>query len=181
MTTTAQTPGRHWGNLILSLLEIVVGVLLIIDPLGFSSAIIVTSGIILTLVGIYFLFNYFRHPIELAATTFDLAKGLGLTLFGVFCITRSGWFISTFPLLSVLFGLMLLIGGICKIQWATDMLRFKQKRWYIPMINAVATLVLALLILLNPFTSAGVLWSFIAISMIASAMLDIITFLTDRK
>jgi len=51
----------------------------------------------------------------------------------------------------------------------------------VALIGAVLTLVFALLILANPFASTAFLWTFIAISLIVEAVLDILAFTFGRK
>ena len=94
---------------------------------------------------------------------------------------RSNWFIVTFPLLTVIYGVLTLLGGINKIQWAIDMLRAKQKYWFVAIISAVLTLVFSALILANPFASTAVLWTFIAVTLIVEAVIDIVAFILGRK
>ena len=94
---------------------------------------------------------------------------------------RSNWFIVTFPLLTVIYGVLTLLGGINKVQWAIDMLRAKQKYWFVAIISAVLTLVFSALILANPFASTAVLWTFIAATLIVEAVIDIVAFILGRK
>ena len=94
---------------------------------------------------------------------------------------RSDWFILTFPLLTVLYGVMALVCGICKVQWAADMLRSKQKYWYVGAIAAFLTIVFACLILANPFAATATLWTFVGVTMIVEAAADCAAFFLGRK
>lgn len=76
---------------------------------------------------------------------------------------------------------MTLLGGINKVQWAIDMLRAKQKYWFVAIISAVLTLLFSALILANPFASTAVLWTFIAVTLIVEAVIDIVAFILGRK
>lgn len=76
---------------------------------------------------------------------------------------------------------MNLVFGISKFQWAIDMLRQKQKFWFVALIGAALTLVFAILILINPFASTTVLWTFIAITLIVEAVVDIVAYILGRK
>ena len=87
----------------------------------------------------------------------------------------------TFPLLTVLYGILTLVSGVSKVQWAVDMLRAKQKYWFVEVISAVLTIICAILILTNPFTSTAFLWTFIGVSMIVEAVVDVIAFFLGRK
>ena len=94
---------------------------------------------------------------------------------------KAEWFIITFPILTVFYGVLTLVGGISKIQWAVDMYRQKQSYWYIEVLGAVLTILFAILILTNPFASTAILWTFIGISLIAEAIIDILAFVLGRK
>ncbi len=169
------------GSIISCIFEVVVGILLLIDPVGFTSAVIVVFGIVLVVLGIFNVIRYFRMEPHVAAQDGALATGLIYTIFGLFCTFRSDWFISVFPVLTVLYGIIALISGVAKIQWAIDMLRTKRKYWYIEVINAALTIVIAILILANPFTSTSVLWTFIGITMIIEAAIDVVAIIMGKK
>lgn len=68
-----------------------------------------------------------------------------------------------------------------KVQWAIDLLRLKQKYWFIAMIGAVCTLLFGILILANPFESTAILWTFIAVTLIVEAVVDILTLVFGRR
>ena len=172
---------RSTGNLLTCIFEILVGILLLIDPVGFTSGIIVAFGIVLAVIGAISLFRYFREDAETASQESGLAKGIIFVIFGLFCAFKSEWFIVTFPLLTVLYGILTLVSGVSKAQWAVDMLRAKQKYWFVEVISAVLTIICAILILTNPFTSTAFLWTFIGVSMIVEAVVDVIAFFLGRK
>lgn len=172
---------RNTGNLLTCIFEVLTGILLLINPVGFTSAIIVIFGIVIAIIGSRSLFRYFHTDPEMAARESGLAKGLIYVIFGLFCVFKSEWFIITFPLLTVLYGILALISGVSKVQWAVDMLRTKQKYWYIEVIGAALTLIFAVLILANPFATTAVLWTFIGITMIVEAVVDVLAFALGRK
>lgn len=172
---------RSSGSLIMCIAEVLIGVLLLVDPVGFTSGIIIALGLILALNGIRHTVRYFREDPQIAALDGNLSKGLICLLSGLFCIFNSNWFIVTFPILTMVYGIATLLTGISKVQWAVDMFRLKQKYWFIAIIGAVLTLVFALLILFDPFSSTAILWTFIAISLIIEAVIDVITFIFGKK
>ena len=172
---------RNAGNFLMCLSEIVVGILLLIDPVSFTSGIIITLGILLAVFGIVYIIGYFRTPPEEAAQKNGLAIGLVAISVALVCIFRTGWYIAAFPLITVFYGVIILLFGISKIQWAVDMLRLKQEYWFVALIGAALSLVFAAFVLINPFSSTVFLWNFIAISLIIAAVVDILTFLFGMK
>lgn len=158
----------------MSLCELIVGILLLIDPVGFTTGIIVFLGIVFTVIGIAGVVQYFRTPPERAALEQSLTRGLAGVLVGIFFITESKWFIATFPFLTVVCGIGLLFLGIAKIQQTVDMVRLKIKKWFWAAIGAALTIICAVIVLSNPFAGTSALWIFMAVALIAEAVVDII-------
>ena len=61
------------------------------------------------------------------------------------------------------------------------MLRMKVKLWYYAAISAAVTLLVAMVILMDPFTTTAVLWNFIAVGLIVEAVADILAMLFSAK
>lgn len=167
---------RSMGNLLVSIVELLVGVLLFINPAGVTVGVIIAAGVILILNGIYQIARCFLIEPEEAAQERNLFKGLCAILLGLFCAFDSRWFIDTFPALTVIYGIASLVTGIRKLQWAVDMIRQEQRYWLAEMLGAVLTLVLAVLILCVPFRSVDVQWYFVSVSLIVAAAVDALNF-----
>ena len=168
---------KNGGSILMCVLEILVGVLLLLDPTGFTSSIIIAAGAALILYGAICIVRYFRADAAEGALRQNLFKGLLLLLGGLFCVLRSKWFVDTFPLLTILYGIGLLISGVGKIQWMADMIRFGRKRWYLPAISAALSLIFAAIILCSPTA----LWSFLGIVLIVEAVFDIVAIALGGK
>ncbi len=176
-----KTLKENTGGIVMCLFEILVGILLLINPVSFTSGIIIGLGVILLALGAMGVIAYFRlEPIE-AARRQTLTKGLVIITAGLFCIFQTHWFIVTFPLLTILYGVIILLTGIAKIQWAVDMLRMKKPNWFLAAIASALSILLAIIILLNPFSSTIFLWRFVAITLILGAILDILALIFSRK
>ncbi len=165
---------RNLNVILISLLEVLIGVLLLVNPVGFTSTIIIAFGIALLVGGVVSVVGYFRAtPVE-ASLTRALVKGLAMLLAGAFFVIRPTWLIATFPVLTILYGIVILLGGLYKVQWFADALRMKTGRWFFYAINAAVSIICAFVILANPFASTLALWIFIGISLIVEAVLDLI-------
>lgn len=173
---------KHNANVILlCLFEALIGVLLVVDPIGFTSGIIIAFGIGLLFAGLICVLGYFRSdPIE-AALKGELVRGLSMLLAGSFCVLQPTWFIATFPLLTILYGVVIVIAGLCKVQWTIDALRLKTGRWFLPAISAVVSIICGFLVLSNPFETTLILWMFTGISLIVEAALDVVVLFFARK
>lgn len=169
------------NGIVMCLFEFIVGILLLISPVRFTAGIITVAGVVLAILGLIEVVNYFRTSPEEAALGQTLAKGLFSLLAGVVCIWKTEWFIATFPVLTMIYGVIILLAGISKIQLAVDMLRRKMKKWFWPAISAAVSIVCAVVILKSPFTSTTVLWMFTGASLIAEGVIDLITMIVGRK
>ena len=153
--------------------ELVVGILLLIDPFGFTSTVCVLLGIGMIGYSVLSLLQYFRAPTDEAIKNLELSRGLVFAALGLFFIFGNGLLIGILPTLTVMYGILMLILGTVKIQWAVDQLRLKVPRWYISAIDAALTIILAAIIIIDPFATDAILFKFIGISMIVSAVIDI--------
>lgn len=163
------------------LIELVIGIILLFRPVGFTNAIIVTVGVMLCLKAIKNIVDYFRAKPADASQDSLLTRGLLTLLAGLFCTFNSEWFIAAFPMITMLYGIFLLMLGMGKIQWMIDLLRLKDKKWFWAAIAAALTIIPALLIILNPFSSTAFLWTFVAVSLIVDAVMDTVSLFMTRK
>ena len=162
------------NGIVISLFEIFVGILLLVNPVGFTSGIVIGGGIVLCVGGLFCIFKYFATNIAEAALSENLAKGLLALVGGLFCIFKSEWFAIAFPVLTILYGIFMVVSGIGKVQWAVDLLRLK-KKWILPAVSAVLSLVFGFVILQSPFETAEVLWIFTGVTMIVEAIFDVVS------
>ncbi len=171
---------QYGTKAILCLCEIVVGVLLFMDPMGFTGTIIKVGGILLVISGVLTAVQYFRTSPAQASLSQGLAKALCALTFGLFCLFKTDWFLDTFPIITVIYGIVIVFTGIIRIQWMVDMLRMRINRWYLAGIGAVLSLIFGCVILANPFESTKLLWKFVAAAMIVNAVADLAAILFAR-
>ncbi len=170
----------RWGGIMVALCEVIVGVLLLIRPVAFTVGIVTALGILLLCVGILNVVSYFKSSPEEAKLKQSLARGLISILLGLFLIFKKKWLIAAFPLITMVYGVVTLVTGIVKIQWMADMIRQKAKRWVWVGLSAGLTIIGSIVILCNPFSSTVILWSFIAITLIVEAVIDLVAAIFSR-
>lgn len=132
-------------------------------------------GAVLLVAGIWCVIRYFTTPPAMATLEQQLTKGLISLLIGGFFLFRNEQVISIFPLLTQIYSIVILFTGMIKLQGGVDFLRLKQPFWYLPTISAVLSILLSVIILMNPFGSTVVLWRLAAVMLIADAVLDMVT------
>ena len=172
---------KNANALIISLFELLIGVLLLIDPAYFTSAIIIAVGTALSIIGVIGIIKYFKANAKEAAAKQLLFKGLIALVAGAFCIFRSYWFVATFPILTIIYGIAILVTGLGKVQSAVDLLRQKKDKWFWVAIAAAVSIICAVIILSSPFTTTAVLWIFTGVSLIVEAAFDILAIILNRS
>lgn len=172
---------ENMGNIIMCLGEILIGIILLIKPVGFTKTIIVGVGLILLVMGITNIVKYFKTNAIDAMKEQSLSTGLIFSSIGLFCTFRSNWFIATFPVLTILYGVIIFLVGLKKVQWAVDSIRLKRKYWYVVGINAILSIIFALIVMNNPFGTIEVLWQFTGIVLIVESVFDIIAITFDTQ
>lgn len=163
------------GGLLTAVCEAVIGVLLFIEPVGFTTSIITVVGVLLIVSGVVQMVKYFRDSPEDGARGRELTKGLLEVLAGFFCALEPEWFIDAFPVLTILYGVGDLVLGAVKVQLTVDMLRLGSGAWKWSALSTAVTLLCAAIILLNPFSSTSALWTFLAAALIAEAVFDLLS------
>ena len=163
------------GNILLCIAEIIVGVLLLVNPDAVTSAFIIGAGAVMILTGIVFCTLYFVGEAEKMVIKQLLFKGLLLIILGVLCVTQYGVLLAALPFVTWVYAIAMLILAAYKVQCTVDILRLSGIRWYFPAISAALAVVLALFILLNPNTAMKIVWGFMGVSIILEAGLEIAT------
>lgn len=176
-----KTLKENLNGIAICLFELIVGVLLLINPIGFTSGIVMFAGVVMMIHGLIEIVKYFKTNAKEAARGQSLVKGLIAILAGSFCTFKTEWFIVTFPVLTIIYGIVTLLTGIGKIQLTVDMLRQKNKKWFWAAINAVLSIVCAIVIMNSPFSSTAVLWIFTGVSLIIEGIFDIIILIAGGK
>ncbi|MGI5953453.1 HdeD family acid-resistance protein [Dysosmobacter sp.] len=168
-------------DVVLCIAELIAGILLLLDPVRFASTVITGAGLVLIVLGLIKVGNYFRTDAETAALGQLLTKGLISILAGAFCVMQWEWFFVTFPVLAMACGSLILLTGISKIQLAVDMVRLKNSQWRLAAVNAVLTLICAIVVLCNPFASTEVLWLFTGVTLVGVGIFDLAVVILRRK
>ncbi len=168
--------------LLYCVLQALVGVLILLDPKGFTSAIFKGAGVVLAIAGAAGVIRYFRTPVEAAAKEQLLTKGLLTVLLGIFAFFGTEWILEAFPVATALYGVLMLVVGVSKVQLVADTVRKKQSRWYLSAISAGITLACAAVVILDPFSTTAVLWKFTGIAILVDAVFDLVAvFLVKDK
>lgn len=169
------------ASLVSAVLEIAVGLLLIVNPAGFTSGIVIGLGVLLIIFGLLSIAQYFMSSPLDAAQHQGLSRGLMLLLFGALCALWSDRIVAVFPLLTVLYGVLLLMMSAAKVQVFVDMLRLRRENWGYAAVSAGVSLLLSVLVLINPFETTAVVFTLIGVTLLAEAVLDVLSVFMKKR
>ena len=160
---------RHMRELVIIVFLLAVGILLLVNPAAFASWLVKVAGLFLMVLGALRIIRYSRAEAEAAAKGQDFFIGIIAILGGLFCVIKTSWFLSVFPTLAVIYGLLQLVLGFSKVQRMVDFLRMKFSLWYLPAISALIYLVFGFIIVLHPDMTFMSIWVFTGVTMILEA------------
>ena len=128
-------------------------------------------GILVIMIGAFFLIGYFLRK-ELAAGNNDLIKGLVIVCIGIFICVKSELVVSVLP---VVLGIGVVLSGILKLQHAFDLKRMGFDTWVRIGLTAVVNIFIGLIVILNPFSTVAWLMRLVGIGFLFSVVTDLIT------
>lgn len=159
---------NYW---ILSVFCVVLGTALIIDPHFFTNAIGYVVGGLLVGYGVVELVKYFTKTKENPLYATGLVIGITLCAAGIFIIARPDFIPKV---IAVIFGLYMLISGICNLQDAINIRRAGLDSWKVSGIPAIITTVVGLVLLFDPLAPVNAALTLLGIALLVSGLSNII-------
>lgn len=155
-----------WENIIAAILAIVVGVLFIILPKDSADVLCLIAGILLIFAGAFTLVAYIFSGFFLGAHL--LIVGIMLILLGTFCLTNPE---NIMKVLTVLFGLYIVIDGTTSIVDSVYCAKAKIKGWGLLLVLAILSIGLGTAVMFSTFDTIMI---FAGCSLIIDGVCDII-------
>ena len=168
-------------SMILCIAELLIGIILLIKPVGFTSIIIICAGLGLMVKGLMEVVRYFRTTAKEASLQEGLSRGLVCLLVGAFCTFQSQWLMQAVSFSGIIYAVLIMLLGVEKIQNTVDARRLGRKTWFYPAISAVVSIVSVIVIFLNPFSIERNLLIFAGSILIAETALDVIGMVMGSK
>lgn len=163
-----------WRSLIVAFSAILLGLLFILTPQTSADVICYVAGILLLASGIAAVISYLASGRLFGS--YALVSGIVLLVCGVFCLLRPEIIQG---LLTVLFGVFLVIDGMMTLQDGVDCARTRLAGWWVPALLGAVTIVLGCVVLFGKFDSIMLL---AGISLIADGVFDlIVTFAFSKR
>lgn len=161
-----------YNAIITSLLYIMIGLVLIVNPETTALLLCNIIGSIFIVLGVISVIRYLILDITSRFYRNDFLFGVIEILIGIFIIYQKELVISFIPFI---FGLFIIISGISKFQDALDSFKFKYQYSWLYLILAIISIIFGILVLLNPFDSAKLLFIVIGVGLLYSGISDLFT------
>ncbi len=158
--------------ILLAVANIVLGVVMIIKPEDAVEFVCRAIGIVLAVWGVIRIINYFRVAVVEAFGSFGLVQGVALIAFGTYIAVAPRIMAEVF---AVMTAILVIIGGVIKIQYAVDLRRMTSEFWWIELVVAIALLVLGAIALFDPFSTPVALMIFVGISLVLDGVFDLVS------
>ncbi|MGN0345577.1 MAG: DUF308 domain-containing protein [Lachnospiraceae bacterium] len=141
------------GYVLLSVIFYIMGIIYMVIPFISPMALCMIGGLILIIYGIVKIMGYFSDDRYCLAFQYDLACGLLLIALGVIVLACN---MRVYQHLSSGLGLLILLDALLKIQMSKDAQRFGLETWKRILICNIIAGVLGILIIVKPFSAAGI-------------------------
>ena len=158
-------------SIISSLLLFLFGLVLAVNAEGFIKSITVAIGVILLLIGVFPVIDYFRYRKDGLGASVGLISGIFSIVCGLMLLINEDLLMILIP---VFIGVWMIINGINKIQVSFEIKDLGEKSWVITFIYSILIIVLGGYFIVNPISGATTVTSFIGIILCIYAVLDII-------
>ncbi len=158
-------------SIISSLLLFLFGLVLAVNAEGFIKSITVAIGVILLLIGVFPVIDYFRYRKDGLGASIGLISGIFSIVCGLMLLINEDLLMILIP---VFIGVWMIINGINKIQVSFEIKDLGEKSWVITFIYSILIIVLGGYFIVNPISGATTVTSFIGIVLCIYAVLDII-------
>lgn len=158
-------------SIISSVLLFLFGLILAVNAEGFIKSITVAIGVVLLLIGVFPVIDYFRYRKEGLGASVGLISGIFSIVCGLMLLINEDLLMILIP---VFIGVWMIINGINKIQVSFEIKDLGEKSWIITFIYSILIIVLGGYFIVNPISGATTVTSFIGIILCIYAVLDII-------
>ena len=158
-------------SMISSILLFLFGLILAVNAEGFIKSITVAIGVVLLLIGVFPVIDYFRYRKDGLGASVGLISGIFSIVCGLMLLINEDLLMILIP---VFIGVWMIINGINKIQVSFEIKDLGEKSWIITFIYSILIIVLGGYFIVNPISGATTVTSFIRIILCIYAVLDII-------
>lgn len=158
-------------SLITSTLLFLFGLFLILNAEGFIKSVSTIIGIVLLLIGLFPVIDYFRNKAEGILSNISLISGIFSIVCGLMLLFNDNMLLLLIP---IVIGVWMIINGINKVQIAFQIRDNNEKSWIITFIFSILIIVLGAYFIINPISGAKVVTQTLGIIICIYSLIDVI-------
>lgn len=159
------------ASIITSILLFAFGLVLIFNSEGFIKSISTIIGIILLIIGVLPVVDFFRYRRDTAISGISLISGIFSIVCGLMFLLNENMLMILIP---VFIGVWMIINGINKFQFAFQIKDQGEKTWLVTFIFSILIIVCGAYFIINPIRGAKLVSQTLGIIICIYAILDII-------
>lgn len=160
----------HRVSLVSSIMFFIFGFLLIVQTEKVIKTISLIIGILLLVIGIFPIINYFRNRFKNFFSNAGLLYGIFSVVAGIIIMVNNHLLATIIPVLT---GVWMIINSVNKIQLSMELRDNNIKSWIISFIFAILILIGGSFLIVNPFNGAVILSKTVGILIVIYTILDI--------
>lgn len=164
-------------GVLLSILMIVIGLLLALWPGHVMTTALTILGIALIVGGALMVYSWYSGRAR-NSSVITLSEGIVMAIVGLVVLVMPRFLISIIPFVV---GIFITLNGIFNLAQSLDQRRWNYSRWTMSLAVAILTIVLGVLIVLNPFSTMESLVMAIGIIIIYNGVSNLLIELGYRK
>ncbi len=146
-----------------AVIMVILGIVLVIWPHILGVMLCYLLGGALIVMGVFQLISFLRGERLGFYNKFVMMMGIVLVLLGIWICAQPRIVLSIIP---VVVGIIVLIHGLMDIQYTLDIKKAGSEKWWIALIAAALTLIVGLLLVLNPFTVYEITMVLVGVAML---------------
>lgn len=158
-------------SLITSTILFLFGLFLILNAEGFIKSVSTIIGIVLLLIGVFPVIDYFRYRKQGVFASISLVSGIFSIVCGLMLLFNDNMLLLLIP---IVIGVWMIINGINKIQIAFQIRDNNEKSWVITFIFSILIIVLGAYFIINPISGAKIVTQTLGIIICIYSLIDVI-------
>ena len=163
---------------VLAVAYVVFGLSLLIKPQQSTTVICYAIGALFIIYAAATLIKYFTDSTRRLYIEPNFVLPVILGVFGIVTIVRPAVIISILPFIV---GIVLVFSGLIKVQDSINLKRFDYARWYIVLAFALVSVVLGIVILINPFGTGMLFTRIVGLFFVVDGAMSISSIIMTRK
>ena len=153
--------------------EVYAGIRLLTSPVEFTNSVVVIFGIVMLVIGVVSVIRALQAKSNGLPFRLGLFGGVIDLIIGAICVFFSQKVVDFFPVLVMIYGIIMAVAGIHKIRNYLLLKDFGINRSWLLLLSGILTIVLGVVVFLNPFPAMETAWAVTGVLLIVTGAADL--------